>query len=137
LGLVKLENSTFNLFKKISLVPIHAAQWENLSQEQGTSYLSDVPGLLDGEFEAKTIKGIVFEELGNSYQQPIDDIPMNYGRNGGRKFGSAEISRYGSVRDEWFNYLESRPDGYGGKRPSDPGMVTKSDPRLLKSLIKQ
>ena len=115
----------------------HAMQYDNVvGGDPNKAFNDNMPGLLDQEFEAKTITGMILQESNMYRSSNISDIeatPIRYGA--GLSSGTQNIGSYSTRYGLWRGALDMY-GGYGGISTDTPGAVTNSDPKLLKKLIK-
>jgi hypothetical protein len=106
---------------------IHAWQNKHYSEKYGNFY-SDLPGLLNIEFEGKAIKGIVKKELGLPNSTSSDIILEEYGQN--LMLGKEMLDNYFNKGQEWRNDSNTHPSykGIGYKQ-------TNQQPDLLIQII--
>jgi hypothetical protein len=119
---------------------VHAWQYDTYITSKDQAYMSNIPQL-DWEFEAKTIVGTIVGEskMNNRFRRgPFDETPFSLASeikrlNVGRQGLSGMYEGYHSI---WLGGVDAF-GGYNGLTSKTPGAVLKSQPSLLKSILKK
>jgi RHS repeat-associated protein len=116
---------------------VHAGQFDFYSTDN--PFLKNFPADFNIEFEAKSIVGKIFSQMGNKTlgmqlsSATKDKIPFMYGASLGN---SVNIETYDATFKSWQEFVDSK-GGYGGKMSSQHNAVNGNAPNYLKSILKR
>lgn len=118
---------------------VHALQYDTYITSTSQAYKENIP-VLNWEFEAKTIVGMIYSES-KSVQYRSDafqSVPNNLaGDINSFKLNRSTVSgHYSANYNMWLGFVDAI-GGYNGYLSTTPGAVLKSQPQVLKNLLKK